>query len=50
MEALFGYKRMQMLDNNINILMPYVIGSHHDAFVEDYFAKGKLNWQDRIKK
>lgn len=29
--------------------MPKVIATYHDGFVSDFFEKGKINWQDKIK-
>ncbi|TNV87799.1 hypothetical protein FGO68_gene10995 [Halteria grandinella] len=48
-EGLFGYKRKQLLDCNVRILMPRVIGLHHDGFVGDFFEKGKIKWKDQTK-
>ncbi|TNV87786.1 hypothetical protein FGO68_gene11593 [Halteria grandinella] len=47
-EVVFGYKRKDILDQHISILIPQVIGRHHDNFINKYLNKSRLTFNDRI--
>ncbi|TNV74639.1 hypothetical protein FGO68_gene3862 [Halteria grandinella] len=48
-ETIFGYKRKELLGENIRALMPPVLGPFHDGFVKKYLASGKVELSDKIK-
>lgn len=48
-EAMFGYKRKELLGHNVSILMPKLIGRHHNDFINHYLSNGKLDWNDKSR-
>ena len=45
---LFGYRYDELVNNNIKVLMPEEIATHHDKYMENYFAKYHFLRSSRI--
>lgn len=40
-QRIFGYAEREVLDQNVNMLMPEPVRSHHDGFISRYLATGE---------
>ena len=38
-QKIFGYQKKNLIGENVSILMPDIIGVHHNSFLESYFIK-----------
>lgn len=47
---LFGYRRSELLERNVNIIMPKIFAEHHNAVLQRYIAssESKINGHERV--
>ena len=43
-EHLLGFKRKDLIGNNVSVMMPRAVGDSHDRFIQRYFetARSKI--------
>jgi PAS domain S-box-containing protein len=47
--SIFGYSKSELINRNVNVLLPQIFAKHWDQFLENFLSTGELKYMNKEK-